>query len=419
MAQAGPRGTHWGEDETVFLIHQLKEFNILRCLDGRKHRNGEVFTKVARELENAGFCRTPEQIRVKWKRMKQLYVKAKKDAKSADAACPYFHLFDDLLGRPLSQSQSPAYGLDVGFGASFSGTWTRRSAKSEVAERGDSHLREIRPAPSNLKADVWQYFGFYDVPDGSRLDKSHCICKVCRCKIKYLGNTSNMRSHVTRFHLAEAAGRRRDATGDATNADPTTLEEAIKSEPEDPDDDPEERPDAEEPAVRMEETLESSRLTPSPSYVDASPPVSQRSPATDSFELLNERPRPRGRWSEVERFIASMERIQSVLVEQLRQSQERQERLVNTLLQSNQSMVAALLQGIQSLRPQPPDHPPPHVKEEEEELWITQEGGYLVEPDLTRAPLAAAAAAASVKNEDHEEKPPECSQRPHTPRQTL
>ncbi|XP_061880718.1 zinc finger protein with KRAB and SCAN domains 2-like isoform X1 [Entelurus aequoreus] len=417
MAQVGPRGTHWGEDETVFLIQQLKDFNILRCLDGRKHRNGEVFTKVARELENAGFCRTPEQIRVKWKRMKQLYVKAKKD--DADAACPYFHLFDDLLGRQ-SQSPSPAYGLDVGFGASFSGTWTRRSAKSDVAERGDSLLREIRPAPSNLKADVWQYFGFYDVPDGSRLDKSHCICKVCRCKIKYLGNTSNMRSHVTRFHLAEAAGRRRDTTSDATNADPTTLEDAIKSEPEDPNDDPEERPDAEEPAVRMEETVESSRLTPSPSYVDASPPASQRSPATDSFELLNERPRPRGRWSEVERFIASMERIQSVLVEQLRQSQERQERLVNTLLQSNQSMVAALLQGIQSLRPQPPDHPPPHVKEEEEELWITQEGDYLVEPGLTRAPLGA---AASVKNEDHEEKPPECSQRPHIvsepPRQTL
>ncbi|XP_061880690.1 uncharacterized protein LOC133632325 isoform X2 [Entelurus aequoreus] len=309
-------------------------------------------------------------------------------------------VFDTRRGSDKDGEARPSSSVST---CSPTRTWTRRSAKSDVAERGDSHLREIRPAPSNLKADVWQYFGFYDVPDGSRLDKSHCICKVCRCKIKYLGNTSNMRSHVTRFHLAEAAGRRRDTTGDPTNADHTTLEDAIKSEPEDPNDDPEERPDAEEPAVRMEETVESSRLTPSPSYVDASPPASQRSPATDSFELLNERPRPRGRWSEVERFIASMERIQSVLVEQLRQSQERQERLVNNPPQSNQSMVAALLQGIQSLRPQPPTTRPPTVKEEEEELWITQEGDYLVEPGLTRAPLGA---AASVKNEDHEEKPP-------------
>ena len=59
--------------------------------------------------------------------------------------------------------------------------------------------REIRKAPSNLKVDVWKHFGFYNVDGGSELDKSHVICKLCPAKIKYFGNTTNMRSHVTRL----------------------------------------------------------------------------------------------------------------------------------------------------------------------------------------------------------------------------
>ncbi|XP_061750047.1 involucrin-like [Nerophis ophidion] len=57
---------------------------------------------------------------------------------------------------------------------------------------------------------------------------------------------------------------------------------------------------------------------------------------------------------------------------------------------------------------------PPHIKEEEEELWITQEEECLLgqeEADLTKFPLTVV----SVKSEDHEEKPPECSQLHHSP----
>nr|XP_061824012.1 zinc finger protein 135-like isoform X2 [Nerophis lumbriciformis] len=51
----------------------------------------------------------------------------------------------------------------------------------------------------------------------------------------------------------------------------------------------------------------------------------------------------------------------------------------------------------------------PQFKEEKKELWITQEGKYLLgqeEADLTRFPLTVV----SVKTEDHEENPPESSQ---------
>ncbi|XP_072768251.1 uncharacterized protein [Nerophis lumbriciformis] len=56
----------------------------------------------------------------------------------------------------------------------------------------------------------------------------------------------------------------------------------------------------------------------------------------------------------------------------------------------------------------------PQIKEEEEELWITQEGECLLgqeEEDLTKFPLTVV----TVKIEDHEEKPPESSQLHHSP----
>ncbi|XP_061843561.2 uncharacterized protein [Nerophis lumbriciformis] len=57
---------------------------------------------------------------------------------------------------------------------------------------------------------------------------------------------------------------------------------------------------------------------------------------------------------------------------------------------------------------------PPHIKEEEEEVWITQEEECLLgqeEADLTKFPLTVV----SVKTEDHEDKPPESSQLHHSP----
>ncbi|XP_061897155.1 zinc finger protein 260-like isoform X5 [Entelurus aequoreus] len=70
--------------------------------------------------------------------------------------------------------------------------------------------------------------------------------------------------------------------------------------------------------------------------------------------------------------------------------------------------------NIQQLIGRQEDPQPPHIKEEEEELWITQEGECLLgqeEADLTKFPLTVV----SVKTEDHEEKPPESSQLHHSP----
>ncbi|XP_054628547.1 zinc finger protein 771-like [Dunckerocampus dactyliophorus] len=64
--------------------------------------------------------------------------------------------------------------------------------------------------------------------------------------------------------------------------------------------------------------------------------------------------------------------------------------------------------------PQPQAPQSPCVKEEEEELWITQEGECLLvsdEADLTKSPLTVV----TLKIEDREDKPPESSQLHHKP----
>ncbi|XP_061748364.1 uncharacterized protein LOC133546596 isoform X2 [Nerophis ophidion] len=76
-----------------------------------------------------------------------------------------------------------------------------------------------------------------------------------------------------------------------------------------------------------------------------------------------------------------------------------------------------LMNARQEERPlqQQEDPQPPHIKEEEEEVWISQEGECPVgqeEADVSKFPLTVV----SVKTEEHEDKPPESSQLHHSPK---
>ncbi|XP_041862941.1 E3 SUMO-protein ligase ZBED1-like [Melanotaenia boesemani] len=56
-------------------------------------------------------------------------------------------------------------------------------------------------APSSLKADVWLYFGFKPSESNiEELDKTKAVCKLCDIEVKYCGNTTNLRNHLTRHH---------------------------------------------------------------------------------------------------------------------------------------------------------------------------------------------------------------------------
>nr|XP_010776357.1 PREDICTED: zinc finger BED domain-containing protein 1-like [Notothenia coriiceps] len=58
----------------------------------------------------------------------------------------------------------------------------------------------INPAPSCLKADVWEHFGFKKKKESDNLDKTMAVCKLCHTNVKYSGNTTNLRTHLQRHH---------------------------------------------------------------------------------------------------------------------------------------------------------------------------------------------------------------------------
>ena len=58
--------------------------------------------------------------------------------------------------------------------------------------------KPIRPAPTSLKATVWQHFEFHEA-DG-RIDKTFIVCKVCGTQLKYFSNTASLRNHLARYH---------------------------------------------------------------------------------------------------------------------------------------------------------------------------------------------------------------------------
>ena len=106
----------WTDEQTQFMLNQLKELNILKFLDGRKTRNGDLFKKVARKMEEAGFPRTPEQVRIRWKNVKKAYLSAKRDNGTSGRGrtlWPFFDLLDELLGS-RSLSQAIHHGIDSG-----------------------------------------------------------------------------------------------------------------------------------------------------------------------------------------------------------------------------------------------------------------------------------------------------------------
>lgn len=73
--------------------------------------------------------------------------------------------------------------------------------KQNMADAAKNHWEPvIKNAPSILKVDIQAHFGFYEITGKHKLDKTHAVCKICHTKIKYVGNTTNLRNHVSRFH---------------------------------------------------------------------------------------------------------------------------------------------------------------------------------------------------------------------------
>ncbi|KAF7230362.1 myb/SANT-like DNA-binding domain-containing protein 7 [Nothobranchius furzeri] len=107
----------WTDEETEFMLNQLKELNIFKFMDGRKTRNGELFKTVQEQMASAGYTRTPEQIRVRWKHVKHAFLNARKN-NSTSVHAPVTSSFSAALEELLehrSMTQAGEHGVDVGF----------------------------------------------------------------------------------------------------------------------------------------------------------------------------------------------------------------------------------------------------------------------------------------------------------------
>lgn len=112
------RSKRWSYAETLFLINTLDELKIMKRVDGRKYKNNNLFKEVAEKFEEAGYDgRDGEQIKNKWKQLKQGYNKAKIDngrSGASPSTFTFFDVMDRVLGqRPLAKAS--CYGVEAGF----------------------------------------------------------------------------------------------------------------------------------------------------------------------------------------------------------------------------------------------------------------------------------------------------------------
>lgn len=91
------------------MLAKLLEFDIIKCMDGRKKRNGNLFKRVANALAEAGYVRTAEQIRVRWKHMKSMYYgvqRQNRESGHSRQSCPHMHILHDLLAeQPTARAE--------------------------------------------------------------------------------------------------------------------------------------------------------------------------------------------------------------------------------------------------------------------------------------------------------------------------
>ncbi|XP_058509427.1 uncharacterized protein LOC131475368 [Solea solea] len=246
-AKATEKTHFWTDEETRFMLLQLKELNILKYMDGRRTRNGHLFKKVAEKMQDAGCKRTAEQVRVRWKHLKQNYSNSKKQNQTGGlnrVQCPFSDLLEELLGgRTLFPAEEN--GEDIGF-------------------------PPVGFSPSTSES----------VLGAEDLDDTMEVSQQAEDDSEVEGISTPQHPRTTSTPTPDAAGT-------------TTINPA------------------------------------------------RRRRGAQNMDTLFQR----------------LEEINTSLRQHLRESGEREERLVQRIIDSNASLVSALLEGIQSLRP--PTHPHP------------------------------------------------------------
>ena len=120
----------WSDEETLKLIEIWGEDTIQAMLEGSK-RNKDVFNKISRRMEAAGYEKTADQCNSKIRKLKLEYRKIKDTRKKTGTGrkdWKYFEEMDAILGhKPATQ---PPVVVESGEGAAASSDSPRPSHKS-------------------------------------------------------------------------------------------------------------------------------------------------------------------------------------------------------------------------------------------------------------------------------------------------
>ncbi|XP_029938825.1 pyrroline-5-carboxylate reductase 3 isoform X2 [Salarias fasciatus] len=82
MDDSGIKKQNWDITETEVFLDILKNLDMKKCRDGRKVRNHKVFTMAYNKMFAAGYHRTVDQLKFRWKLLKSTYYKVKRDPNS-------------------------------------------------------------------------------------------------------------------------------------------------------------------------------------------------------------------------------------------------------------------------------------------------------------------------------------------------
>ncbi|CAN9500741.1 unnamed protein product [Ophioblennius macclurei] len=84
MDDCGIKKQNWDARETEVFLEILKNLDMSKCRDGRKVRNHKVFAVAYRRMLAAGYHRTVDQLKIRWKLLKSTYYKSKRNPDSPD-----------------------------------------------------------------------------------------------------------------------------------------------------------------------------------------------------------------------------------------------------------------------------------------------------------------------------------------------
>lgn len=103
------KGPNWGDQETRTFLELCIEKQILAIIDGKRHKHIEIFRMLVPEMEQRGYCKTAEQMKLKLKNLKLTYLKCKRNNNVSGAAattCPFYNELELLYGcRPATEAE--------------------------------------------------------------------------------------------------------------------------------------------------------------------------------------------------------------------------------------------------------------------------------------------------------------------------